>query len=105
MGSAIGKYACAKAQELYGNGKIALCHVPPGNLGNAHTISISPNALGAHLAHGDSIGACEGDTAPPDGYDDKQRKRNRLGVHPGLGEAPRGSLGGRIQLKRKLESR
>lgn len=39
--------------------KTSICHVPPGNPGNAHTISVAPNAVPAHLAHGDSMGACE----------------------------------------------
>ena len=38
--------------------KVTLCHIPPGNPGNAHTISVSPNAVPAHLAHGDTLGAC-----------------------------------------------
>lgn len=38
--------------------KVTICHIPPGNPGNAHTITISLNALQAHLAHGDTIGAC-----------------------------------------------
>ena len=37
---------------------ITICHIPPGNHGNAHTITISINALPAHLAHGDTIGPC-----------------------------------------------
>ncbi|MBT8275802.1 MAG: hypothetical protein KJO39_06655 [Bacteroidia bacterium] len=39
--------------------KITICHIPPGNPENAHSITISINALPAHLAHGDSEGACE----------------------------------------------
>ena len=39
--------------------KVDICHVPPGNPGNAHTISVSQSAVAAHLAHGDSLGACE----------------------------------------------
>ena len=38
--------------------KIAICHIPPGNPDNAHTIVISVNALEAHLRHGDVIGGC-----------------------------------------------
>ncbi len=38
--------------------KVDLCHVPPGNPGNAHTISISVSAVSSHLAHGDVLGAC-----------------------------------------------
>jgi hypothetical protein len=35
-----------------------VCHVPPGNPDNAHTISVSAKALPAHLAHGDQEGEC-----------------------------------------------
>ncbi|GEM_PF-3550820 len=41
--------------------KIEICHVPPGNPENKHTITISKSALQAHLNHGDSVGACEPD--------------------------------------------
>lgn len=39
--------------------KVDVCHIPPGNPENAHTITISENALGAHLDHGDHLGACD----------------------------------------------
>ena len=39
--------------------KVTICHIPPGNPDNAHTITISRSALDAHLAHGDTIGECE----------------------------------------------
>jgi hypothetical protein len=39
--------------------KVDICHVPPDNPGNAHTISVSQTTVPAHLAHGDSLGACE----------------------------------------------
>ena len=38
--------------------KVLVCHIPPGNLGNAHTICVSYNAVPAHLAHGDYLGNC-----------------------------------------------
>jgi hypothetical protein len=38
--------------------KVAVCHIPPGDPGNFHTILVSDNALPAHLAHGDFVGAC-----------------------------------------------
>ncbi|NVO02984.1 MAG: carboxypeptidase regulatory-like domain-containing protein [Bacteroidetes bacterium] len=37
---------------------VTICHIPPGNPGNAHTITINSNALQAHLAHGDYLGSC-----------------------------------------------
>ena len=39
--------------------KVYVCHIPPGNPANAHTIHISINAVPAHLAHGCSVGACD----------------------------------------------
>jgi len=38
--------------------RVTLCHVPPGNPANAHTIVVGQAAVPAHLAHGDSLGAC-----------------------------------------------
>ncbi len=42
--------------------KVMLCHVPPGNPANAHTLCISPNAVDAHLENheGDHCGPCGG---------------------------------------------
>ncbi len=39
--------------------KVAICHVPPGNPSNAHTIEIDYHAVPAHLAHGDYPVRCE----------------------------------------------
>lgn len=38
--------------------QVELCHRPPGNPDNAHTIMVGPDAVSAHLAHGDSLGPC-----------------------------------------------
>jgi len=38
--------------------KVSVCHIPPGNPENAHTLSISENALQSHLDHGDELGEC-----------------------------------------------
>ncbi len=40
------------------DGKIAVCHVPPGNPANAHTICVGAKARDAHLKHGDTLGPC-----------------------------------------------
>ena len=37
---------------------VQVCHIPPGNPGNANTICISPNALDTHFRHGDYCGPC-----------------------------------------------
>jgi len=42
------------------SGKVVICHFPPGNPENEHTIEVGEPALPAHLAHGDSMGACPG---------------------------------------------
>lgn len=39
--------------------KIVICHSPPGNPNNKQTLTIGKSALDAHLAHGDTIGACQ----------------------------------------------
>jgi len=41
-----------------GEAKVTICHIPPGNPDNAHTIEVGAAALGAHLAHGDTLGEC-----------------------------------------------
>jgi hypothetical protein len=71
------KYGCAVTQSIticvkdirerdrYNNltnsGKVYVCHVPPGNHENAHTICISVNAVPAHvpLHGGDMLGSCD----------------------------------------------
>ncbi len=53
-----------------GDGMVTICHIPPGNPANAHTITVSQNALPAHLAHGDSCGPCEEDDGAPPGDGD-----------------------------------
>lgn len=37
---------------------VKVCHVPPDNPANFHTITVNDNALQAHLAHGDLAGEC-----------------------------------------------
>jgi hypothetical protein len=56
---------------------VTICHFPPGNPGNAHTIRVGAPAVRAHMAHGDHLGACgpgEGhcgrDGGQPDGGHD-----------------------------------
>ncbi|MFC1745538.1 Ig-like domain-containing protein [Candidatus Riflebacteria bacterium] len=41
---------------------ITICHVPPGNPANRHTITIAESAWSAHEAHGDTQGECPVDT-------------------------------------------
>ncbi len=53
--------------------KVTICHFPPDNPDNHHTIEISENDLAEHLAHGDILGSCSLLDADGDGvfvYDD-----------------------------------
>lgn len=68
--------------------KVQVCHIPPGNPGNFHTITISENALQAHLGHGDLAGACfahcdtlcsDGNACTIDACDSSERC---LTIHP-----------------------
>lgn len=65
--------ACSQALVCNGNtvsspatadpasNKVTICHIPPGNPGNAHTITVGASAVPAHQAnHGDALGACPG---------------------------------------------
>jgi hypothetical protein len=47
--------------------KATVCHVPPGNPANEHTICVGTAAVDAHLAHGDHLGSCcpTAPTPPP----------------------------------------
>lgn len=48
--------------------KTTICHIPPGNPANAHTICVGDAAVPAHLAnHGDYLGACQVETPCPTG--------------------------------------
>lgn len=40
------------------DGKVLICHIPPGNPSNSNTLSVAPSAVSAHLAHGDKLGTC-----------------------------------------------
>lgn len=51
---AVGPAAAAKQD------KVTICHVPPGNEENAHTIVIAEAAVDAHMAnHDDYEGECD----------------------------------------------
>ncbi len=48
-----------------GSGIVTICHIPSGNTSNKQTLVIAVAALGAHLAHGDTVGVCPGSGTPP----------------------------------------
>jgi hypothetical protein len=65
------RYGCSKTASISlcitdvrvagSNGKVYVCHLPPGNPGNRQTLSISVNAVDAHLSghSGDRLGSCD----------------------------------------------
>ena len=58
-------------------GKVTICHIPPGNPGNAHTITVGAPAVRAHAAHGDFVeGSC--DEADLDLSDKNNEKETRF---------------------------
>jgi len=57
-GNVIGTYTIWIASPgITQGGKVVICHIPPPG---PHTITVAPSAVKAHLAHGDTIGSCEG---------------------------------------------
>ena len=48
-------------RETDDGSKVAICHAPPGNPGNRHTIYVDESAVGAHERHGDEKGECDDD--------------------------------------------
>ena len=58
-----------KDDEKDDDKKITICHIPPGNPNNFQQILVSVNATEAHLAHGDTKGACQSND------DDDEEKR------------------------------
>jgi hypothetical protein len=70
---------------------VPICHVPPGNPDNAHTISVGAAAIGAHLAHGDYLGRCKKND---DGKDCKDgAKSGKDGAKSGKDGAKKGKDG------------
>lgn len=60
-----GSFTIVNAQDIScgkKGDKVLVCHIPPGNPANAHTICISPNAVQAHVPwnnqHNDFLGDC-----------------------------------------------
>jgi hypothetical protein len=54
-----GVLSCAGHKEL-------ICHIPPGNPANEHTICVGKPAVEPHVTHhGDHIGACAVEPTPP----------------------------------------
>lgn len=61
--------------------KVVICHIPPGNPDNMHNIEVGKAAVDAHLAHGDSLSYCWGDTEISD-YTDETTIANASAARP-----------------------
>jgi hypothetical protein len=59
-----------------GNGRITICHIPPGNPGARHTITVSESAWDAHRKHGDRRGACDRPGNDRRRFEDLDRNRD-----------------------------
>jgi len=45
--------------NVWAGTKVQVCHIPPDDPSNFHTITVNTKALSAHLAHGDLGGSCD----------------------------------------------
>lgn len=54
----IGTFVVMPGIVFAGGSKVDVCHIPPDDPDNFHTIRINSKALDAHMAHGDLSGAC-----------------------------------------------
>jgi hypothetical protein len=86
-------HACAPDNDK----KTTICHVPPGNPGNAHTLCIGNAAVEPHLQHhGDYLGPCKVETIcpPPAGGGAGGSDGNTGGAGGQSGGAGGGEAGG-----------
>ena len=72
--------------------KTTICHFPPGNSANAHTLCVGKSAVLAHLDHGDYLGTCKQETpCTPLSGGMNGGGPNRVDNQPGTGGAQVGS--------------
>ena len=57
--------ASGVSSDANGTCKVTICHIPPGNPDNRHTIRVGEPAVQAHIDHGDYPGACDPVDPPP----------------------------------------
>lgn len=47
------------------NGRVTICHITPADASNRQTLQVGEEAVAAHMAHGDTMGACLACVCPP----------------------------------------
>jgi hypothetical protein len=60
-GQELARVRASRGQEL-----VEICHRPPGNPDNRHTIVIESSAVPVHIQHGDRRGECDEDERDDD---------------------------------------
>jgi len=78
--------------------KTTICHIPPGNPANAHTICVGNAAVSHHVKnHGDLVGPCQVETPcpppPPPSCDDSNGKGKHDGAAGSCGAGTGGTTG------------
>jgi hypothetical protein len=62
----VGHDAQIRACDPQDTKKTTICHIPPGNPANAHTLCVGNPAVPAHISHhGDHVGPCASETPCP----------------------------------------
>jgi len=74
-----------------GVSKVSICHRPPGNPNNAHTITVDESAVKAHMGHGDKLGECAKEKEKEHGDNDNKTDDNKK--NDGKGEVKEASTG------------
>lgn len=65
-GTEQGYLTTASGAKTCAGHKVLICHIPPGNPANAHTICVDKSAVQPHVQqHGDTLGACASEPTPP----------------------------------------
>lgn len=89
---------CTPQEETH---KTTICHIPPGNPANAHTLCVGNQAVPAHLQnHGDYLGPCktEQPCPPPPATGTGGTTGGAAGQSGGATGGTSGGLGGAISI-------
>lgn len=83
---------CTPQEETH---KTTICHIPPGNPANAHTLCVGNQAVPAHLQnHGDYLGPCKVEQPCPPPPPPTSGTGGTTGGAAGQSGGPAGTSGG-----------